>query len=215
MNSRKVFYVMLGILGLLVVVLGISVVLGNSYLQRQSDKLLEAKLNTESLQEQQTALIKAEKDLETYSDLQQIAKSIVPQDKDQARAVREIVRLASESGVTLESITFDDSSLGQAPAAPNAPPENGQPVTPQPSSPNTPVTQAQPVEGIQGVYRLPIEITSTKNNNQYNNFISFLSRLENNRRTAQVEKISIIPGQTPGGQGYINFSLTVNIFVKP
>lgn len=215
MTSRKMYYVMISLQVILVGVLLGVVLLGNSYLKSQSDKLVAAKLDSTSLNEQQTALIKAKKDLEKYRELQDIAKSIVPQDKDQAKAVREIVGFAQESGVTLESITFDDSSLGQAAAAPAAPAPGGEATTSTPATAAPAVTQSKPVPGIPGVFSVPITIVSTKNNNQFSNFISFLSKLENSRRTAQVEKISITPGVTPAGQEYINFSLTVNIFVKP
>ena len=118
MNSRKVYFIMLAVLLLLIGALIGTVVLGNNYLKKQSDSLLAAKLDQQSLNEQQTALIKAKKDLEKYRELRDIARAIVPQDKDQAKAVREIVRFADETGVGLESITFDDSSLGQKAAAP-------------------------------------------------------------------------------------------------
>ena len=218
MNSRKVYFIMLAVLVLLIGALLGTVVMGNNYLKKQSDSLLAAKLDQRSLNEQQTALVKAKKDLEKYRELRDIARAIVPQDKDQAKAVREIVRFADETGVGLESITFDDSSLGQKTATPAAAAGGeGQAAAGEPAAkPKTPpITQAKPVEGIPGVYSLPIEIVSTKNTNQFNNFINFLSKLENNRRTAQVEKVIINPGTLPNGQEYINFSLTVNIFVQP
>lgn len=210
MNSRKTFFVMVSVTVLLIGVLLASVIVGLKYLGTQSEALLAAKLDQQSLTEQQAALIKAKDDLIKYADLQKITESIVPQDKDQAKSVREIVRFADESGVTLESISFDDSTLGQQPAAPSAPADGQPSATPAPS-----LTQAKPVPNIPGVFSLPIIIQSTQNNNQFPNFLSFLEKLENNRRTAQVEKISITPGETPAGKKYINFTLTVNIFVKP
>jgi len=215
MNSRKVYFVMIGIFVLLVGALIGTVVVGNQYLKTQSTKLVAAKLDQQSLNEQQTALIKAKKDLEKYDDLLAVAKGIVPQDKDQAKAVREIVSLAQDTGVSLESITFDDSTLGQASAAPAVVTKTGQEQTAAAKTAVSPVTQGKAVEGIPGVYSVPINIVSTKNNNQFPNFIAFLGKLETGRRTAQVEKVSITPGVTAGGFEYINFNLTVNIFVKP
>jgi hypothetical protein len=213
MNSRKVYYGMIAALVLCIALLGAVVVYGNKYLHKQSTKLMSAKLDQKSLNEQQTALIKAKRDLQKYSELQQVAKGIVPQDKDQARAVREIVNAASASGVTLESITFDDSTLGAKSTTPA--PATGQDKAPTKSKPTSPLTQVEPVDGIAGVYSMPIAIVSTKNNNQFANFVNFLGRLENNRRTAHVEEVSITPGTTQSGKDYINFSLTLNIFVKP
>ena len=213
MTSRKVYFVMIATLVLLVGTMLATVVVGNKYLKKQSDKLFAAKLDQQSLNEQQSALIKAKKDLQKYGELRDIAQSIVPQDKDQAKAVREIVRFSEETGVSLESISFDDSTLGQAAAAPVV--KTGTETVATPKAATSPVTQAQPVEGIPGVYSVPITIVSTKNSNNFSNFLGFLGKLENSRRTAQVEKVSITPGRTTSGVEYINFSLTVNIFVKP
>lgn len=217
MNSRKVYFIMIGVLVILAGALVGTVIVGNTYLKKQSDSLVAAKLEQQSLNAQQTALIKAKKDLEKYRDLKSIARAIVPQDKDQAKAVREIVGFAQESGVTLESISFDDSTLGQAAAAPAAtvPGEKTTPTAAAATATTPAITQAKPVPGIPGVYSVPIEIISTKNNNKFPNFLTFLGKLENSRRTAQVEKVSITPGRTTTGVEYINFSLTVNVFVKP
>lgn len=218
MNSRKTFFAMIGLLVILIGALGFVIVKSNDYLKQQSDKLVAAKLDRTSLNEQQSALTKAKRDLEKYEELNKIAQSIVPQDKDQAKAVREIVTMANESGVTIKSITFDDSTLGQT-AASTAPAGDGNNGTGQaaaaPKEEAPPITQAQPVEGISGVYSVPVTITSTDNNNSFANLLTFLSKLENNRRTAQVEQVNITSDISPTGQTRIDFVLIVNIFVKP
>jgi hypothetical protein len=47
----------------------------------------------------------------------------------------------------------------------------------------------------------------------YNQLIDFLSRLEQNRRTAQVSTITINPSTV--NRNLVEFSLTMNVFVKP
>lgn len=214
MNSKRMYYVMIGVLVLTIGALLATVVVGDRYLKQQSDRLFAAKLDQMSLNEQQTALTKAKRDLEKYSGLLAVARGIVPQDKNQAQAVREIVRFADESGVGIESISYDDSSLGQSSSTPTSGASGSQPAATT-TTQASPVTQAKPVPGMNGVYSVPIEIVSTKEGNQFSNLVTFLSKLENNRRTAQVKKISIQSGVTSGGQDYINFSLTVNNYVKP
>ena len=49
-----------------------------------------------------------------YSPLEKIAKIVVPQDKDQAKAVLEIVKIAGESGIKPTAINFPVSTLGNA-----------------------------------------------------------------------------------------------------
>lgn len=215
MNSRKMFFVMIVVSALLVGGLGLTLFYGNAYLKSQSQELLEAKLDRKSLNEQQSALIKAKKDLEKYQELYDITKTIVPQDKDQAKAVREIVRFADESGVKLKSIAFDDSTLGTSSTTPKTADDGNNGTGVQPNESKSPITQAEPVSGLEGVYSVPVTVISTDNVNQFDALVSFLSKLENNRRTAQVEKVNIVSGTIPGIGPYLNFTLTINIFVKP
>lgn len=101
MNSQKLYYIMLGIVGLLTIGL-----IGGAYgatvlLQNESKSLLDARTKTKASESQQTSLAKAKKDIAKYQELGKTAKSIVPQDKDQAQTVREIVKIANAAGVKL------------------------------------------------------------------------------------------------------------------
>lgn len=208
MNSKKAFYLMVGA----VVITGVSilavVVLGTKMLEKQSDKLVELKVENQVLESQQTGLIKAKSDIAKYSNLEEITQSIVPQDKDQAQAVLEVVTLARQSGISIKSVTFPSSTLGtrQQPQAQ----QEGAPA-PQPTAP---ITQAKPVEGIPGVYALEMNIVP-EGRVSYYQFIDFLSKLEKNRRTSQVTAIKIDPQSSERENPQISFSLTFNIFLKP
>lgn len=207
MSSKKVYFIMLGAILLLVALGAASLVMGSKLLNKQSEKLVELKLEDRLLEEQQIALVEANRNIEKYSELEKIAKSIVPQEKDQARAVREITQFAAESGITLKSISFPTSNLGQKvpPVSPGA--EGGPPAAP-------PVTQVKPVEGIPGVYSLEITIQSADERGAtYGGFLDFLERLERNRRTAHVTNISITPSTTVPNA--LSFSLIVNVYIKP
>lgn len=209
MNPKKFFYVMIGVV-IVLVALGISgVVISDKLLKEHSSKLVELKLESRLLQEQQSALIQANKDIEEYADLEKVAKSIVPQDKDQARTVREIVQFAEASGVNLKTISFPSSNLGQAAPKPAVGGAEGQPTPP----PTSPLSQVQPVSGIPGLYSMEITVQSVDSNAaSYVGFVDFLNRLERNRRTAQVNNISIKPGAANDIQ---SFSLILNVFIKP
>lgn len=203
MTPRRAFYAM--ILLIVVTAGGIIavIVLGNSILQDQSRQLVDLKLENAVLEQQQTGLIKAKSDIAKYSNLEEITQNIVPQDKDQARAVREIVSLAAQSGIALKSFIFASSNLG------NKAPAGSDTTAKTPS-----VSQAKPVEGIKGVYSVEVSIMP-QNRVSYPQFINFLQRLEKNRRTSQVSQIKINPGDTSARTPSIDFSLNVNIFVKP
>jgi len=59
MNSKKVFYVMIAVIVLLSGSIVGAVVMGDQYLKKQSDKLVNLKLETAVIDTQQTALVKA------------------------------------------------------------------------------------------------------------------------------------------------------------
>ncbi len=213
MISKKVFFAMIGVLGLMVAFVIATAILGDIFLHKQSDKLVALKLDDQVVEAQQTALVQAKRDVQKYSELASTAKQIVPQDKDQARATREIISLANEAGVKIASIGFPASSLGQT--TPKATtPATGSTTTPTTAAPSASVTQVKPVEGISGLYQLDILVTSEATSPaSYVRLIDFLSRLEQNRRTAQVSQISIQPDAH--NRSLLNFSLTITVYIKP
>ena len=213
MNSKRVFFIMCGIVGILVVSTIGMVIAGNQMLHKKANSLMSYKLDNKVLDEQQSSLNQAKKDIEKYADLEKIAQSVVPQDKDQAEAVREIVKIAGDNGIVLSSVSFPVSTLGQT--APKASSTDQSSASSSTSTPKTPpVTQVQAVDGIPGVYTLQVNIQQDANKPvTYAKFISFLSSLEQNRRTSQVTNITVTPN--PGDRSKLTFSLTLQAFIKP
>ncbi len=208
MNSRRIFFVMVTVLILLTGVAIAGIVLGNLFFQKQSVELVNLKLENHLIEEQQTALLQANKDIERYTELDQLARTIVPQDKDQAKTIRELNKIAADNGITLGSIEFPASNLGQAAPKPT-PTEEGS-ASAKVTTP--PLTQVKAVAGITGVYSLDVLISPQADNPvTYSKLIAFLGDLERNRRTAHVQGITITP-QTGGG---LSFSLTLSAYVKP
>lgn len=199
---------MIGLTTLLSLAIIAVTVLSANMLKRHSTKLVELKLEDSLIGEQQTALLMAKKDIEKYKELGDIARAIVPQDKDQAKTVRDIVQIAKENNIVIETVTFPSSNLGDkrlvAPTSEQG--EQSQPAVVAPT-----ISQVKPVNGINGVFALQLDVSpSVTSPVSYNELINFLSRLENNRRTAQISRISI----TPKGNE-LTFNLSINIFVKP
>lgn len=208
MTPKRLFYIMCGLLALLIILTIGGTVFGNSLIQKKSHKLTELKAQNKAVEEQQVSLIQAKKDVEKYSQLNAITKAIVPQDKDQAKTVREINTIANQNGISLKEVNFTTSTLGQAVPKP-AESSAATSTTPTPAAPS--ITQVKAVDGIKGVYSLEITISPSEPIS-YNNFLAFLEALEKNRRTAHVSKISINPskdGKT------LTFTLTLNAYVKP
>lgn len=199
MNAKRMFYILLASVGLLVVAVLAMGYVANLALTTKSKELSNLKAESEATQSLQTLLQKNKSDLVRYKDLNDIAKAVVPQDKDQAQTVREIVKIANDSGIgKLTSISFPASTLGSLSA-----------VKPQGG-----LTQVSPVAGISGVYLLPITINVEQNQAvTYTQFLRFLQKLEQNRRTAQVSDISLKPdAKNPNA---ISFTIIVNEYIKP
>lgn len=220
MNSKRVFYgLIFAIVVMVAATLG-SAYLANQQLQKQSAKLADYKLKNQVLAQEEVGLQKAKKDLAKYSPLEQTAKTIVPQDKDQAEAVREIVKIAADNGIQPSSITFPASTLGSNIGAASSSTATSTPSTSTSTSSaaaansKTALSQLIPVKGLNGVYDLQITIQQDVSSAvPYSKFIGFLSGLEQNRRTAQVTSIILQPSSVDHTQ--VSFTLTVDEYIKP
>lgn len=203
MNSKNLFFVLVAAIVLINGAGVAAIVTGDKLLQKQNNRLTELKVEATTIEQVQASLVRAKKDIDTYQDIEQVANTVVPQEKDQARTVRELVKLAQDSGIAISSISFPSSSLGNkstgaAAATQQAPGSN---------------TQTQKVEGINNVEKLEITVTSdTARPVLYTSFIKFLDSLENNRRTSQVSNINIQP--VADNRNLVTFSLIVNVYIK-
>lgn len=207
MNSKRVFFLMCGTLSLSLILIVGAVVFGDQLLKKKSSNLMSLKLENQVLDEQQTALAQANKDVQKFAELEKIAKSIVPQDKDQARAVREIMTYANNRHITIANISFPNSTLGATKPAQTSTTSSATAQTPS-------ITQVKPVDGLPGVYQMEINIKSESTAPvPYSALIGFLSDLEKNRRTSQVSSINITPDTK--NINLLSFDLTINVFIRP
>ena len=201
MTSKRLHGMLIGVL----VVLGLGILLcvrqADGILSKHSADLVQLKAQDQALTNKQAQITKDKQDIAKYADLNTIAKTVVPQDKDQAEAVRQIVNLAAQSGISsLSSIAFQPSTLGGA--------------TTKKIQTGNGLTQVTPVKGIPGVYDLQITVSqATTSTVPYDSFTSFLKKLEKNRRTAQVSSINIQPDQK--NPTMVSFTLVIDEFIKP
>lgn len=224
MTGKRTYFGLLGLVGILFIALLAGASGANQLLTAKSHTLVAKKAQSQALAQEQASFELAKRNIKKYAALEQIAKTVVPQDKSQAEAVREIVNIAAANGVTLGSVTFPESTLGSN--APGATSITGAPASAAPAqaavSPATAnaanakanLSQLLPVKGIPGVYQLTITITSdTTHPILYNQLISFLNGLEHDRRTAQVTTITIQP--VTDNPKYLNFTIALNEYIKP
>ena len=218
MNSKRVYYLMIGLILLLCAGLLAGAYGTTTLLASQAASLTKLKAKSSALTKEQQGLVIAKAQVAQYSELNAIVSSIVPQDKVQAEAVREIVSIADQNGVSLGSITFPASTLGVSTA-----PTGGTTATPgaastkpfsSSGSKTNGLSQLQPVKNIPGVYDLQITVQGDPNKSvPYSQFINFLGKLEHNRRTAQVSIITLVPD--PKNAKNLTFSLTLDEYIKP
>lgn len=209
MNPKRFFYVMTALFSLSIIGGGAMLYFANSVLQKRSTNVVELKLQSAEVEAQLAAYQAAKKDVEKYAYLENIIKTALPQDKDQARTVREIFALATQSGITIKSVQFPTSTLGSV---------SGGTLPSSTVTPTAAVTQAKPVEGLKGVYSVETIVTPYADGENYKvtyaQLIDFLGRIESNRRAMQVASIQLNPlGQTATDS--ISFTVTLNIFIKP
>ncbi len=215
MSSKRLHLVLIASLVLLLAALIGGTYAASNLLTQKASNLTSLKAKSLALSEEEVSLAKAKKGIEQYADLTKIAQAVVPKDKSQAEAVREIVNIAEANGIKLSSISFPSSTLGSTAARPGAA------ATPAPTSPTAAInskadalSQLKPVVGIIGVYQLTISVNSdTTTPITYARFINFLRDLEHNRRTAQVSTISIQPNKE--NPGLLTFNLSLNEYIKP
>ena len=207
MNAKKLYYIMLSVVVFMIMLAGVLVYFGNQLMKKSSHNLVNAKLDIMQKDEQEIGYLKAKKDLEKYKDISELVDKVLPKDKDQARAVGEIYKIGSESNISIDRIQFPTSTLGLKTGTTAA----GSSATAATATATPTVTQAKPVEGLKSVLGIDVEIASSPGM-KYNDMITFLQKLESNRRSMQVKKIAVRPDLD---KKVLSFDITVTIFVKP
>jgi len=204
MNAKQVYRLQIILLAVLVIVFVVSFFNASSNMQKAGNQLKQKKTEASQLEYAKNNLINAKQDIDKYKDITKIAKAVVPEDKNQAVAVREIVNLASQNGITLSSINFPASNLGSSL-------NTGMGSAP---SKKDSLSQLKQVAKIPGVYELMINVESDPSKPvAYDKFINFLAGLEKNRRTAQVNSITLTPSSNDSNQ--VAFVINLNEYIKP
>lgn len=217
LSNQRLRLVLLGLLCFVGVTLLAIALFADAILGKKSHELVDLKLQNKVVDAQLLGLAQSKKEVVQYSYFNDIAKTVLPSDKDQAQAVLDINQFATDSSISIASISFPASTLGSGSASATA--HNSTTTTPTQSV----VSQAKPVEGIPGLYGLDLTISSESSSSvpdakkaTYPKLLDFLSRIERNRRTAQITQVNIQPIVTESGPSpFINFTLTTKIFIKP
>jgi hypothetical protein len=215
LDNRKLSWVLLASLGASVLIFLAVMSVGLSKLSAESKHMVDLKVKSQIADTQLSNLEQTKKDVEKYSFFKDVAKTVIPNDKNQAESVLEINQMANEAGIAIQSITFPASTLGLGLATT----ATSQQDATSSASASTAISQAKPVTGIPGLYSLQLTITPQSDKDAppdkqitYAKMLDFLNRIENNRHTAQIAQVSIQPASNNQS---LSFSLIVNIFIKP
>ncbi len=216
MSNQRLRIVLLALLSFISMTLVVISLVSGTFLAQKSKNLVDLKLQSKTVDAQLSNLSQSKKEVQQYAYFNDIAKTVLPTDKDQAQAVLDIFQLAASSGIAIASISFPASTLGVKSTTPSA---GNAAIAPAQSI----ISQAKPVEGIPGLYGIELTINPETGPSvpvgqkvTYGKLLDFLNRIEHNRRTAQITQVNIQPlGADSGAGQFINFTLTINIFIKP
>jgi hypothetical protein len=222
LDSKNFRLLLLGSLGLSVLIFVLILLLGLSALGKESQKMVDLKIKNQTAEAQLANLEQAKKQVESYSFFKDVAKTVIPNDKDQAAAVVEINNMADKSGIAIQSITFPASTLGLTTGSTSAAAAAPQDATSK-TAVSKAISQAKPVSGIAGLYSIELTITPESDSKTplskqitYDKMLDFLRRIENNRHTAQITDVNISPANAANNSSSgLTFSLSTNIFIKP
>lgn len=215
LNSKNTRLLLIAGLAALTMLFIIIIFMGLSVLGGKSKALVSLKSQSQADDTELLNLQQAKKDVAKYAYFKEVAKTVIPSDKDQAEAVSEIFKFANQAGIRIQDITFPTSSLGLSTSS------LGTTATATaPAASSTAITQAKPVSGIPGLYSLELTITPQTGNDvpnawlvTYPKILALLKSIENNRRTAQITQVIIQPPSS--ADQALSFTLTTNIFIKP
>ncbi len=196
MNSKRLYFILLASLIILIVLAFAGVYFGHQSLVSKNTELSQLKAKAIALEDQERSLVLAKKDIEQYKELRDISRTIVPQEKDQARTVREVIAIADSVGITIANVSFPSSNLGEDLR----------------KSKTSGVSQVAPVEGIPGLFELNVDVRGGEPVS-FATLSEFLERLETNRRTSTISSAVITP--TGGDDGLLEFTLALKVFIKP
>lgn len=216
LDSRHMRLLLIGGLIAMIAVFISVMFLGLSALSGKSDALVNLKAQSQADDTELLNLEQAKKDVEKYSYFKAVAKTVIPNDKDQAEAVSEIFQFAKQAGIRIQNITFPTSSLGLNTSSLGTAAQDAT----TPAATSKAISQAKPVTGISGLYSLELTISPQNGNDvppsfqvTYPKVLAFLKSIEDNRRTAQITQVVIQPPSSADQS--LSFTLTTNIFIKP
>lgn len=194
MTTKKAHYLIVASVITLVLLLFATLYFGISVMKKESQKIIDAKLNIAKAQKTES-IYSSNKDLYLKNqDLAQKINDFIPTEKEQDLIVAQLNSFANQSQLTISTISFPNSTLD---------PNSKQKV-------KTDISQATPVKGLNGVYEIPIVVTVADTSSETvntDNLLKLLDLIESSPRNMRITSISYDAESN-------EIQLNITIFVK-
>ncbi len=177
MTTKKAHYLIVASVISLVLILFAILYFGISIMKKESQKIIEAKLNIAKAQKTESIYSSNKELYLNNQDLAQKINDFIPTEKEQDLIVAQLNSFANQSQLTLSTISFPNSTLD---------PNSKQKV-------KTDISQATPVKGLNGVYEIPIVATVEDTNSETvntDNLLKLLDLIESSPRNMRITSIS-------------------------
>lgn len=202
-NAKKMYFILIAVLVLMGVAIMSMLYLSRDYMASSEKELVAAKLEIIKLNATEEVYTENINNLKKYGNMADILKQVVPSEKDQAKAVRELNQIMVENGFKINTIAFQSSQLNKKTTVVKNPDPA---VVAAPS-----VSQAKPVKGLQGVMAMDVNVQITSHDESpvtTNQILGMLHQIENNRRNMRVSSINFNAGEE-------SVSIKLKLFIKP
>jgi hypothetical protein len=236
MTSKKLHRYLIILFALIILGSAFIVRYANSWLTTSSQELSMLKLEVDTLEAKRQGLEQAKITLADNKVGLSILDQAVPTDKDQARIVSELFKIADNANLTIASVGFPTSTLGQSTQAPTTTTPTPTTTTDAATGSSTPATtdttqttakpaqsisQATPLKDIPGIQSIEVSLGALNSKTlppgsgmRYSELLSFLRNIERNRRTIQVKSINIGQGTPVNGEAVFTLDVALSIFIR-
>lgn len=205
MNStKKMYYILIAVFLLVIIGIGAMLYFSRTFMANSEQELIDAKLEIVKLEETEKIYRENINKLEEFSEIANILEEVVPSEKDQARAVRELNQIVKDNGLAISTISFPSSDLNKKATTNSS-------TSSTTTSTTTSVSQAKPVKGVKGVLGMDVNIevvSATDDPITTDQILGILRQIENNRRNMRVNSINFNAGAE-------SINLQVTLFIKP
>ncbi|MDX1765585.1 MAG: hypothetical protein R3313_01380 [Candidatus Saccharimonadales bacterium] len=197
-NPKKVFFGMLGVIGLIVLA-GLGVFYyADSLFANNAREIADLKADDAILEEKIRKGREIEQQLNDIAFLEPVIEEVLPSVKEQSNLIGELSKIEAQTGITLLNINFPGSDIGDEGSNPD-------------------LTQTEDLESIGTVKLLPV--TTSFECVSFEQLLNFLEKTEENRRKMQVSSISINRRADPNDAfcdvGSLDVNLIIGVYVNP